>query len=120
MLSVCKRFEFCYGHYLPNYNGACANQHGHNSILEVEILEGVYDEGDIYSSMVIDFKELKKIVKEQVIDVLDHQNLNDFIFIPTAENIVRFIVAELKKPFGDYLIRVRVYETSDSYAEWKK
>jgi 6-pyruvoyltetrahydropterin/6-carboxytetrahydropterin synthase len=70
--------------------------------------------------MVIDFKEMKKIVKEEVIDLLDHKYLNDVIEIPTAENMVRFIVEKLKKPFGPHLVRVRVYETPDSYAEWKK
>ena len=120
MLSVCKKFDFCYGHHLPGYQGDCKNAHGHNGIVQVEVAEGVYDEGDIYPSMVIDFKEMKKIVKEEVINLLDHKYLNDVIEIPTAENTVRFLVEKLKKPFGSHLVRVRFYETPDSYAEWKR
>ena len=71
--------------------------------------------------MVIDFGDLKLAVTSLVIDNLDHKHLNDIsgLEIPTAENIVLWIVDKLHSMFGDGLIRVRVYETSTSYAEWK-
>lgn len=31
IVTITKKFDFCYGHCLPGYNGKCVNQHGHNS-----------------------------------------------------------------------------------------
>lgn len=129
MISVTRKFEFCYSHSLPLYNGKCKNNHGHNSIVEVEVcgnpprlLSGVE-----YPGMVIDFATLKKIV-DPIIDELDHFNLNEILpkesLPPTAENICVFIWNEIySKIKNNYkhckLFRVRVYETSKSYAEIK-
>jgi 6-pyruvoyltetrahydropterin/6-carboxytetrahydropterin synthase len=122
-VTITKKFEFCYGHYLPEYNGKCANAHGHNSTLEIEV-DG-HNSVNTYQGMVMDFGDLKKIVKERIVDYLDHKNLNDlpefFDVAPTAENIVSFIVENLSQedsPLKFCLVRVRVYETPDSYAEW--
>ena len=121
MLSIVKKFEFCYGHCLPGHKGRCKNVHGHNSQLEVELVmsettEKIRD----YDDMIIDFGDFKKLVTETVIDKLDHQYLNDFIENPVAENIVLWVARELQNVFGNSLVRVRVSETSNSYAEWKK
>lgn len=124
-VKVCKRFNFCYGHYLPNYDGDCANQHGHNSILEVEYIADIDKHTPAtYPEMVMDFKDLKILVKNRIIDYLDHENLNDLpefdreISPPTAENICQIIWQRLEsEEFGDFLNRVRIYETPDSYAE---
>ncbi len=120
MLSVTKIFEFCYGHWLPNYDGKCANLHGHNCVLEVEVTKSDSIVTS-YQSMIIDFGDLKASVTSLVIDKIDHKCLNDIagLEIPTAENMVLWIVKKLSPVFGDGLIRVRVYETSNSYAEWK-
>lgn len=122
-ITITKKFEFCYGHFLPSYDGKCANFHGHNSTLEVEVND--HNKVNTYNGMVMDFGDLKKIVKEKIIDVLDHKNLNDLPMFasaaPTAENIVTWIVRELThedSPLRFCLVRVRVYETPDSYAEW--
>jgi len=133
MLTVTKRFEFCYGHHLPQYLGKCKTQHGHNSILEVEVSGTCHSsQGKPYPGMVCDFSILKDVVKLHIIDMLDHQNIND-VYIencvvegtvmkihPTAENMVSWIVSVLKNEFKEHLIRVRMYETPDSYAEWRK
>ena len=119
MLTVTKKFDFCYGHSLPDYNGKCRNQHGHNSTLEIEIGSKHPLPVD-YDGMIIDFGNIKTIVNREIIDALDHRYLNDIIRVPTAENIVRWIVEILSGIFKDGLIRVRLYETNDSYAEWKK
>jgi len=123
MLSVCRKFEFCYGHHLPNHEGKCFNQHGHNSILEIEISGPVQISGP-ETGMIIDFKVLDFIVKELIVNRLDHQYLNEIGFEnPTAENIVCWIKKELIEKLKErpqiMLVRVRVYETSNSYAEWK-
>jgi len=121
MLSIVKKFEFCYGHQLPGHKGKCKNLHGHNSHLEVELVATETTENfRDYKDMIIDFGDFKKLVKETIIDKLDHQYLNDIISNPVAENIVMWIVQELRNVFGNSLVRVRVSETSNSYSEWKK
>ena len=125
MLSVTKKFDFSYGHFLSNYDGDCSEQHGHNSEVEVEfgnILKSAPPPS--YPGMIIDFKDIKKIVGP-IIDSLDHKNLNDltaFTFMsPTAENITKHLVGTIQKTsIGPALIRVRVSETPDSFAEWRK
>jgi|6_EtaG_2_1085325.scaffolds.fasta_scaffold04322_3 6-pyruvoyltetrahydropterin/6-carboxytetrahydropterin synthase len=133
MLTVTKIFrDISYGHHLPEYDGKCKTPHGHNATLEVEV-DGVWENGE-KEGMVCDFSILKRIINKYVIDILDHQNINDLnlcdyggevfqtmrrmIKMPTAENMVKWIIEVLRKHFGDHLIRVRLYETSDSYAEW--
>lgn len=120
-LSVTKRFMFCYGHFLKDHKKKCKNLHGHNSNLEVEVEGGGIKNTD-YPNMIIDFSELKKIVEKEVVDVLDHQFLNDVLNTdyPTVEYITVWVVKKLKPIFGDSLIRVSVSETDDSRAEWKK
>ncbi len=115
MLTVTKKFSFCYGHYLPEYDGDCCRLHGHNSNVEVEFrgMPGEYD------GMCVDFKRIKRIVKP-IIDSLDHRFINDILEIPTAENIVLYFLENIRKTeLGSYLIRIRVSETDDSFAEWK-
>lgn len=81
--------------------------------------------------MVVDFKRLKEIVKGRIIRVLDHQNLNDLtkvgiptwdrmIDFPTAENMVLFIKESLEEVFSYNLVRVKLYETEDCFAEWER
>jgi 6-pyruvoyltetrahydropterin/6-carboxytetrahydropterin synthase len=121
MLSVTKKFDFCYGHCLPGHKGKCKNTHGHNSTLEVELVSTeTTDKMNIYDGMIIDFGDLKNLVKETIIDRLDHQYLNEILEVnPTAENLVKWTVRELQNVFGKSLVRVRIYETPDSYAEWR-
>jgi len=118
MLTITKRFEFCYGHRLPYYDGKCSNQHGHNAILEIEVDGPVISEGSKIG-MIVDFGDLKKIVEEGTIKELDHQYLNDFFDNPTAENIVMWI-RDLLKDSLPGLCRIRFYETPGSWCEWKK
>lgn len=116
MISVCKSFEFAAAHQLHGeIYGKCANLHGHNFTLEVE----VYTEHGLINGMVMNFTELKAIVKELVVDVLDHRLLNDFMAVPTAENMLSFIHERLQ-PRIEGLSRLRLYETPNSYAEWRK
>jgi 6-pyruvoyltetrahydropterin/6-carboxytetrahydropterin synthase len=120
ILSVTKSFEFDYAHSLPDYDGICARTHGHRGVLQVELVECDTTHALCnYEGMVIDFKDLKKIVEVEVISKLDHYYLNDVIEIPTAENMVRWIVKKLLPYFKEALVRIRVYETPDSYAEWR-
>jgi 6-pyruvoyltetrahydropterin/6-carboxytetrahydropterin synthase len=122
MLSVCKRFYFEAAHNLPMYSGACNRQHGHSYVLEVEVSGKIQPVGSC-AGMIIDFSELKAIVNDTVITNLDHYNLNDIYDNPTAEEMVMHLKGVLKKYFDTTktrLIRLRLYETKDSYAEWKE
>jgi len=124
-LTVTKRFRFEYAHYLPDYEGKCARLHGHSGVLEVEVSGPPIDKPlkDVYPTMVVDFGELKAIVNSLIIEHLDHHCLNDDfpnLHPPTAEKLVIWIVKRLQEFFEDRLVRVRVYETVDSYAEWRR
>ena len=120
MLTVTKEFEFAYAHYLPEYEGKCRNLHGHNAKLEVEVSGPPVNRQKVYPTMVCDFGDLKDVVRHEVIDKLDHSCLNDIMEYPTAEAICQWIWNVLFPIFGQRLERVRVYETSTSYAELKK
>ena len=85
-----KEFEFDSAHYLPNYYGKCERMHGHTYKLQVTVEGKVGENG-----LLIDFVILKKIVKERVLDKLDHHLLNDFLEVPSAENVAIWIWNEL-------------------------
>jgi len=134
MITVTRIFEFAYAHKLEGHQGKCCQLHGHNAILEVEYAK--YLPGMEYSfksqskeghevplsdAMVMDFGDLKEAVNKHVIEYLDHKCLNElFTFHPTAENMCMWIADTLKNNLNGRLIRVRVWETSRSYAEWKR
>jgi len=82
--TISKEFSFAGAHRLPNYDGACSNLHGH----EWKFIVSVRKKINPNTGMIIDFKDLKRIVTENVVDLLDHNYLNDFFPNPTAENIV--------------------------------
>lgn len=121
MLSVTKLFEFEACHHLPHYDGACHNIHGHSYKLQVTVGGNVNtNEKDPKCGMIVDFKDLKAIVKKEVIDKYDHSNLNDFFPNPTAEIMVKQIALDIlaKLPKGTYLLSCKLWETSTSYAEY--
>lgn len=123
MYSVTKTFEFEAAHHLPNYGGKCHNLHGHSYKLEVTIEGEKLDE----QGMLVDFSRLKNIVNKYVVGQFDHSNLNDTFPVPTAEIMCEqfyfFIGRHLKdfgrKPSSLSLKKVRLWETSSSYAEYR-
>lgn len=121
MVNVTKLFEFEACHHLPHYDGACHNIHGHSYKLEVTVSGQVSkNENDPKCGMIIDFKDLKAIVKSVAVDKYDHSNLNEFFPNPTAEIMVKQIAVDImsKLPQGVYLMSCKLWETSTSYAEW--
>ena len=121
MIVVTKLFEFEASHHLPHYDGACHNIHGHSYKLEVTVSGQVSkNENDPKCGMIIDFKDLKAIVKSVAVDKYDHSNLNEFFPNPTAEIMVKQIAVDImsKLPQGVYLMSCKLWETSTSYAEW--
>ncbi len=128
-------------HALWGYDGLCKNIHGHSYILKITV-SGVpiTDYNDTKEGMVIDFGDLKKIVKKYIVDVYDHSvvlnkrapvqkliNIDEMFdrlhftdFQPTAENMVVYFADILhhKLPEEVKLESVVLYETANSYAEW--
>jgi len=104
-------FRFAAAHYLTKYHGGCESLHGHNYKLIVTIEGPVKDDG-----MVLDYKILKKKVKEKVISKVDHTNLNDLLENPSSENIVIWIWEKLESELP--LKKIRLYETEDYFCEY--
>lgn len=120
--SVTKLFEFEAAHHLPDYDGACKNLHGHTYKMEVEVAR--LGGRDKESGMIIDFKNLKATVNDLIVNKFDHSNLNDHFSLPTAEVIVEWVFNELERHYAIHgkkviMKRVRLWETSSSYAEVK-
>lgn len=124
---VTKFFEFEACHRLDNnYAGPCERWHGHSYKFFVTA-EGIPSKVD---GMVIDFKKLKAIVNDVVISRVDHYTLNDVMVTEfntksnqntTCENmIIAFWVAldhEIaERAEGVKLVKLKLYETSGSYA----
>jgi 6-pyruvoyltetrahydropterin/6-carboxytetrahydropterin synthase len=96
------------------------NGHGHNYILEVSV-EG---ELDPVTGMVMNLKELKDILEEEIVEPMDHRFLNKEVppfdkVVPTTANLAKEIWRRLENRFtgGTALVRVRVYETPDLYVD---
>jgi len=87
---VTKIFTFDSAHALTKYYGKCERLHGHTYKLEVTVEGPVGENG-----MVIDFVILKRIVHRQVLDKLDHHNLNDVFENPSAELIAQWVWGRL-------------------------
>ncbi len=104
--------KFSAAHSIPGHE-KCGRVHGHNFRVEIEI------EGDVRENgMVMDFFHLKKHLKEVLVE-FDHRLLNEIIDIPTSENLCLEIMRRLKER-GIDVVRVRVYENDDKWAEIRK
>ena len=71
MYKVTETVEFCYGHRLLRYKGKCAHLHGHNGRAEIELASPSLND----QSMVADFSDIGRIVKEWIDQNLDHRML---------------------------------------------
>lgn len=95
-------------HHLPDYKGKCESVHGHTYRLDV-VIEG--EPGA--SGMVLDFADLARIVDENVIEPLDHKNLNTILDNPTAERITEWIWSALAAELP--LAEVTLYEGREKW-----
>ncbi len=106
--------------------GKCATPpgHGHNYRLYLTV-EG---EPDPATGFVVDLEALDSLVRERVLDLLDHQHLNAALpefaagaAIPSSENLVGWVRRSLdgRLPGQARLVRVRVEEDEDLAAEWE-
>lgn len=95
--------------------------HGHTYHLEVSVI-GIVDPD---TGFVINFKDLKQIIKEKVLDRLDHRYINNIPYFegktPTAENMVQYIWLQLfpvLQTATSELTHLRLYETPDSWVDF--
>jgi 6-pyruvoyltetrahydropterin/6-carboxytetrahydropterin synthase len=116
MFDIFIKTHFAGAHHLRDYPGECELPHGHNWKVEVTVRAEELDT----IGMGIDFKVLKKEVKE-VVDRLDHRDLNameEFSSLnPSSEHIAMFIFENLEKNLQHdryFLYSVKVMETDTS------
>ena len=128
-VNVTRRLTFASGHILvrPDWDdarnrevfGACSGDHGHNYELEVTVSGSV----DADTGMVINLREVDRIVKELVIHDVDHRHLNRDVpwlhgCLPTAENVASAIWGRLEGRLPSArLERVRLKETENNVVE---
>lgn len=141
-IRITKQFNFETGHALYGYDGKCKNVHGHSYKLSVTVIGvPISDTSHVKYGMVIDFGDLKKIVREEVVDVFDHatvfnqntphielanelqQRGHHVILVPyqpTSENMVTDFAEKIQKrlPQNIQLHSLKLQETETSYAEW--
>jgi 6-pyruvoyltetrahydropterin/6-carboxytetrahydropterin synthase len=141
VIRITKEFTFEMAHVLWNYDGPCRNVHGHSYRLFVTISgKPVNDVENPKNGMVIDFNDLKQIVRQRIISVFDHSvvvssdydkvkikmftemfgNVVTVDYQPTCENLVADFAGRLadQLPAGIKLHSLKLYETGTSFAEW--
>lgn len=143
-MEITTRLEFDAGHRIPNHKSQCRNLHGHRYVIEITLGGDIISNEKISEDgMVMDFSDVKRIARESVVDVWDHAFLvykNDAVIldflntlpdhktvifdtVPTAENMAAEAFSILKGQYHDTygnhldLVRVRLYETPNSWAD---
>jgi 6-pyruvoyltetrahydropterin/6-carboxytetrahydropterin synthase len=135
-------FTFETGHALYGYDGKCRNVHGHSYKLAVTVIGTPIDNSNnVKYGMVIDFSDLKKIVKEEIVDVFDHSTVfnkhtphvelaeelktrgHDVLLVdyqPTSEMMVIDFAEKIRRRLPDsiQLHSLKLQETETSFAEW--
>jgi len=141
-IRITKQFSFETGHALYGYDGKCKNVHGHSYKLSVTVIgKPISDTSNVKYGMVIDFSDLKKIVKEEIVDLFDHATVfnqntphielanelksrgHHVILVeyqPTSENMVTDFAQKIisRLPEGIKLHSLKLQETDTSFAEW--
>ena len=141
-IRITKQFSFETAHALHGYDGKCKNIHGHSYQLFVTVLgTPILDPLDPKYGMVMDFGDLKNIVKEEIVDVFDHATifnkntphldlgeqliqLGHHILLldyqPTTEMMVIDFAQKISKrlPENIQLHSLKLRETESSFAEW--
>ena len=141
-IRITKRFSFETGHALYGYDGKCRNVHGHSYKLYVTVIgHPISDTTHVKLGMVIDFSDLKVIVKNKIVDVFDHatvfnkntphvdlaKELSDrghnvllVDYQPTSEMMIIDFANVIKQELPSHvkLHSLKLQETDSSYAQW--
>lgn len=141
---ITTKLEFDAGHRIPNHKSECRNLHGHRYILEVSISgEIINDNTQSEYGMVLDFKDVKSLLKKTLIESWDHaflvfkedKEVLNFLNslpdhktvildkVPTAENLAiiakNILDHEIKAQYGEKLTikKIKLFETPNNWAE---
>ena len=141
-IRVTKEFSLETGHALYGYDGLCKNVHGHSYKLFVTVIGRPIDVSkDVKLGMVIDFSDLKKIIKEEVIIPFDHATVLNYdsphkeladememkgnkiikvSYQPTCEMLVSDFAEKIQKRLPNHIAlhSLKLRETATAYAEW--
>lgn len=138
-IRLTKEFGFEMSHALHGYDGLCRNIHGHSYKMFVTVKgTPINDINSPKNGMVMDFTDLKAIVKEDIIDAFDHAlvlykgsellksikesdtKLVVLDYQPTCENFLIDFVNKINSRLSKdiELVSIRLHETATSYAEW--
>ncbi|MEN8223802.1 MAG: 6-carboxytetrahydropterin synthase [Bacteroidota bacterium] len=140
-IRITKVFDFEMAHVLKDYDGPCRNIHGHSYKLYVSVIgTPISDENSPKKGMVMDFKDLKGIVKKHIVKRFDHalvmnkstspdliesitaneQNLILVDYQPTSENLITDFASIIKShlPSNVKLHKLQLWETATSCSEW--
>jgi 6-pyruvoyltetrahydropterin/6-carboxytetrahydropterin synthase len=141
IIRITKEFSFEMAHALKGHDGPCRFIHGHSYTLQVTVAGiPVSDPASSKLGMVMDFSDLKRIVRENIVGVFDHAlvlNTTSQLetgeekgtlfektlmvgYQPTSENLLIDFASRIKDklPPGVRLYSMRLRETATSYAEW--
>jgi 6-pyruvoyltetrahydropterin/6-carboxytetrahydropterin synthase len=141
-IRITKHFDFEAAHALHGYDGKCKNIHGHSYQLFVTIIgTPITEKNHPKNGMVLDFGDLKRIVKTEIVDIFDHsivlnqnsdhldlaKRISDYShrivmvdYQPTSEMMLFDFAERIKAKLPDFvsLYSIKLYETNNSYAEW--
>jgi 6-pyruvoyltetrahydropterin/6-carboxytetrahydropterin synthase len=126
------RFSAAHRYHRPDWSearnrevfGACANPHGHGHDYLLEV--SVRGEVDPVTGFSVDLAALDRLLREEVVEPLDHQHLNHVVpefapggMIPSCENILRIVWRRLEGRLGEArLERLRLHEGADLYVDY--
>ena len=137
MIYISRDAHFCAAHKLYNKNwskekneeifGACANEnwHGHNFDMTVTVKGSI----DPDTGFVMNFKDLNRIIKKEILEKIDHKNLNldvDFMQgkLTSCENLIveiwKILKIKIERKTNDRcsLHCIKLKETNNNYAEY--
>ena len=140
-IRITKEFRFEAAHALHGYDGPCKSIHGHSYELSVTVSGTPLENKESpKTGMVMDFGDLKKIIKKNIIDAVDHslilnnnypvedvQKISEVFcnivwvgYQPTSENLLADFAARIIPllPEGVKLYSLKLRETATSFAEW--
>lgn len=143
---ISKKIHIHMGHRIPNHKSKCRNLHGHTYTIEVGVNDKVITTKDsTLEGMVIDYSDLKDIIMKEIDIKLDHgfmvydkdplvgewkksrimlgMKIIIVDFIPTAENIAKYLYYIMKKKLKEKNIEIyniKIWETPTSLAVYSK
>ena len=115
--TLSKEFTFEAAHKLETHDGKCARLHGHSWKMLVTAKGDALQEEGPKEGMLIDYSDLKKMVKPIVDDYLDHHYLNETLDMdmPTSEKVAQWVFLRLKELYPNFpLSSVTIFETCTS------